>query len=267
MKIYNTRVVTWTADCHRCDFSKCRSTRRKLNSWHSRNFYGRIKNTFRTSFPFETRWTKTYGVAGTGGGIRRKGGPTRKGWLRRSTSGTKTRDYECLSGTYVDPPGADPLDGAPDIRHRKPREIVPQVSADASIKTRWCYYSGAPLSIIFVLLLPSLSSRYSSSSSRVPGERVLVSTVYLVSRQQQRRRWCGVLSAHRARPFLFLSARAARTSARPKFRITLSLSLSTYSLPSSGQPFNGLNQSYIPEKWLRPCSRYGKQLPARIIYG
>jgi len=56
--------------------------------------------------------------------------------LRRSTSGTKTRDYECLSGTYVDPPGADPLDGASDIRHRKPREIVPQVSADASIKTR-----------------------------------------------------------------------------------------------------------------------------------
>lgn len=50
-------------------------------------------------------------------------------------------------------------------------------------------------------------------------------------------------------PFPFsLSARAARTSARPKFRITLSLSLSTYSLPSSGQPFNGLNQSYIPEK-------------------
>jgi len=36
----------------------------------------------------------------------------------------------------VDPPGADPLGGAPDIRHRKPREIVPQVSADASIKTR-----------------------------------------------------------------------------------------------------------------------------------
>ncbi|TGZ51294.1 Uncharacterized protein DBV15_07795 [Temnothorax longispinosus] len=41
-----------------------------------------------------------------------------------------------LRGTYVDPPGADPLSGAPDIRHRKPREIVPQVSADASIKTR-----------------------------------------------------------------------------------------------------------------------------------
>lgn len=41
-----------------------------------------------------------------------------------------------LSGTHVSPPGADPLGGVPDIRHRKPREIVPQVSADASIKTR-----------------------------------------------------------------------------------------------------------------------------------
>lgn len=58
----------------------------------------------------------------------------------------------------------------------------------------------------------------------------------------------GVHSAHRARPFFFLPARAARTSARPKFRITLSLSLSTYSLPPSGQPFHGLNQSHIPEK-------------------
>lgn len=44
--------------------------------------------------------------------------------------------YECLCGTYVGPPGADPLGGALDIRHRKPREIVPQVSADAFIKTR-----------------------------------------------------------------------------------------------------------------------------------
>ncbi|KYN39456.1 hypothetical protein ALC56_05949 [Trachymyrmex septentrionalis] len=46
------------------------------------------------------------------------------------------RSQSAFSGTYVDPPGADPLGGAPDIRHRKPREIVPQVSADASIKTR-----------------------------------------------------------------------------------------------------------------------------------
>lgn len=128
-----------------------------------------------------------------------KRGTNKEKWLRRSTSGTKTRNYECLSGTYVDPPGADPLGGAPDIRHRKPREIVPQVSADASIKTRWCYYSGVSLSIIFVLFLPSLSSRYSSSSPRVPGERVLVSTVYFVLRQQRRR---GVHSAHRA-PFPF----------------------------------------------------------------
>lgn len=70
-----------------------------------------------------------------------------------------------------------------------------------------------------------------------------------------------------ARSLLFLSTRAACTSARPKFRITLSLSLSTYSLQSSGQPFHGLNQSHIPEKWLWPCSRYGKQLLAHIIYG
>lgn len=43
---------------------------------------------------------------------------------------------ECLSGTYVGSPGADPHGRISDIRHRKPREIVPQVSADASIKTR-----------------------------------------------------------------------------------------------------------------------------------
>lgn len=60
------------------DFLKCRSTRQKLNLWHPHNFYGCIKNTSRTSLPFETRWTKTYGVAGTGGGIRRKWGPTRR---------------------------------------------------------------------------------------------------------------------------------------------------------------------------------------------
>jgi len=77
----------------------------------------------------------------------------------------------------------------------------------------------------------------------------------------------GVYNAHRVLFPFFLSTRAACTSARPKFRITLSLSLSTYSLQSSGQPFHGLNQSHIPEKWLWPCSRYGKQLPAHIIYG
>lgn len=61
---------------HPFDFSKHPS--HPSNSWHPHNFYRRIENTSRTSFPFETRWTKTYGVAGTGGDIRRKWGPTRR---------------------------------------------------------------------------------------------------------------------------------------------------------------------------------------------
>lgn len=60
-------------------FSKCQRTRHKLNLWyHPHNSYEHIENTSRTSFPFETRWTKTYGVAGAGWGIRRKWGPTRR---------------------------------------------------------------------------------------------------------------------------------------------------------------------------------------------
>lgn len=183
--------------------------------------------------------------------------------LRRSTRGTKTTDYKCLSGTYVGPPGADPLGGAPDIRHRKPREIVPQVSADASIKTRWCYYSGASFSIIFVRLLSlarfSVSLFFASRSPR----NVSQFPLYISCPDSSGTR-------NRARPFLFLSACAARISARPKLPTTRSLSLSACSPPSSrdqGQPFHGLNQSRISEKWLRPCRRYGKQLVACIIYG
>lgn len=147
---------------------------RKLNSWHPRNFYGCIKNTSRTPFLFETRWTKTYRVAGTGGDIRRKGGGrTRRDDWEDQRAGRRQGITNVSVGHVWIPRGLDPLGGAPDIRHRKPREIVPQVSADASIKTRWCYYGAVwPLSIILVLLRPSLASRYSSSSSRIPGERV-----------------------------------------------------------------------------------------------
>lgn len=208
---------------------KCRSTRRKLNSWHSRNFYGRIKNTFRTSFPFETRWTKTYGVAGTGGGIRRKGGPTRKDDWGDQRAGRRQGITNVSVGHVWIPRGlirsTGPLIYAivnPVKLCHKYRLMPPLRPADVITAEPALHNFRSPSSV-------ALSSRYSSSSSRVPGERVLVSTVYLVSRQQRRRRrrrWCGVLSAHRARPFLFLSARAARTSARPKFRITLSLSLS-----------------------------------------
>lgn len=90
-------------------------------------------------FPFETRWTRTYGVAGREGeregGFGEKRGQQRE-LIERINGRDRDKRVRMLSGTYVDPPGADPLGGAPDIRHRKPREIVPQVSADASIKTR-----------------------------------------------------------------------------------------------------------------------------------
>ncbi|EGI69012.1 hypothetical protein G5I_02180 [Acromyrmex echinatior] len=63
-------------------------------------------------------------------------GDRQGGMIKEINEWDEDKGLRMLSGTYVDPPGADPLGGAPDIRHRKPREIVPQVSADASIKTR-----------------------------------------------------------------------------------------------------------------------------------
>ncbi|EZA52747.1 hypothetical protein X777_07128 [Ooceraea biroi] len=71
-----------------------------------------------------------------GGSIRREDRGQQGGIIERINGRERDKGVRMLSGTYVGPPGADPLGGAPDIRHRKPREIVPQVSADASIKTR-----------------------------------------------------------------------------------------------------------------------------------
>ena len=127
-----------------------------LRGCHKRIFMTISKTPF-VACLLEARWSRA--VNGT---------YVREGWL---IEGVKAQDeeqkYECLSGTYVGTPGADPLHGTPDIRHRKPHEIVPQVLADASIKTRWCYYCRGSLSIIFALLfvpLPSYPVSFSSSS-------------------------------------------------------------------------------------------------------
>lgn len=79
------------SESYRFNLSKCQSIRCKLNSWHTRNFYGCIKNTSGALFPFEIRWTKTDGVTGGKGDAFGKRETNKEAWLGRSTSETKTR--------------------------------------------------------------------------------------------------------------------------------------------------------------------------------
>lgn len=196
---------------HPFDFSKYQSTRHKLNLRYPHNFYGRIENTSRTSFPFETRWTKTYGVAGTGGGIRRKWGPTRRDdWGDQQAERRQGITNVSVGHMWI-PRGlirsAGPLIYAivnPVKLCHKYRLMPPLRPADVIT-------TGPALHNFRSLSSPSLFSQYSSSWSRVPEERVLVSAVYLVSRQQRQR---DVHNARIARPFFFpLGSRCAHIRA------------------------------------------------------
>lgn len=135
------------------------STRDKLTLWHLVIFMGVLKT------PLESRFRSKQGerkhIRSREQGKYSAKMRTNKNDWEDQRAGRRQEITNVSVGHMWIPRGLIRLSGAPDIRHRKPREIVPQELADASIKTRWCYYSGAPALHNFHSL--SRSSQYSSS--------------------------------------------------------------------------------------------------------